>query len=315
MSDPLSDMLTLLKATSFISTGLSAGGAWSVHVAGHEGLKFNAVVSGHAWLSISGRARPIRLGPGDCFLLARGLPFTLASDLDIAPIDAGIVFAAPNGPVATLGDGRDVRVVGGKMTLDPSSASMLTDALPDLILLSAFSEQARTMQWLLARFVAELAEDRVGAATVGANLIHMMFVELVRAYLTEEPDLARGWLNALADPRIGKALRVMHDDPMHGWTLLELANAVAMSRSSFAHRFRGQVGIPPLDYLRRWRMQLARRDLLMSRQTVAQVAQAYGYASESAFGNAYKRVFGTSPRRSIRNASQSRDPRDHPAHS
>lgn len=275
MPDPLSDVLELLEATSFVSTSLKAGGAWSVHVGGHEGLKFNAVVTGSAWLSITGCAEPIRLEPGDCFLLARGLPFTLASDLSLAPVDAGVVFGAASGAVAILGDGEGFYVAGGKMTLDPSSASLLTDTLPDYILLPASSERAQTMQWLLARFVAELAADDAGAATVAANLIHMMFVELIRTHLAAVPDGGRGWLSALGDPRIGRTLRLMHDAPTHGWTLGKLADAAAMSRSSFAHHFRARVGVAPLDYLLRWRMQLARRDLVRSAEPIAQVAQRY----------------------------------------
>jgi transcriptional regulator GlxA family with amidase domain len=152
----------------------------------------------------------------------------------------------------------------------------------------------------------------VGAATMSGNLIHMMFVELIRAHLTREPDGGSGWLSALADPRVGKALRLMHDAPLHDWTLRELAERSAMSRSSFAHYFRTHVGIPPIDYLLRWRMQLARRDLVRSGHPVAKVAMTYGYASESAFGNAYKRVFGTSPRRSVREASYRRERNDRP---
>jgi len=297
--DPLSDVLSLLGAESFVSTGLKAGGAWSLRVDRHEGLKFNAVLSGCAWLAIEGRADPIALAPGDCFVLARGLPFTLAADLAFAPTDAGDVFAAADGPVATMGDGGDFHVVGGKMVLDALSSSLLVEALPDCILLRASSSHAATMQWLLDRFIAEIEGDEAGHGASAANLMHLMFIELIRAHLSLVASGREGWLYALADPRIGKALRLMHGAPSRRWTLPELAEATAMSRSSFAQHFRSRVGMPPLEYLLRWRMRLARRDLQKRSLPIADVARRYGYGSESAFGNAFKRVFGDPPRRSI----------------
>lgn len=307
MTDPLSDVLALLEAESFVSTGMEAGGAWSVHVSAHTGLKFNAVVRGQAWLAIQGRTEALRVTVGDCFLLARGHPFTLSSELDVAAVDAETVFSAADGSVARIGDGADFRVVGGKMVLDPLAAGLLTEALPDCILLPACSDQAKAMHWLLARFTTEIERDAAGGPAAAANLMHLMFLELMRAHLAAAPQGEQGWLYALSDPRIGKALRLMHGAPSHGWTLLELAKATGMSRSSFAEHFRQRVGVPPLEYLLQWRMRLARRDLVRRRHSVGQVAERYGYGSESSFGSAFKRVFGDAPRRSIAGLAASRE--------
>ena len=303
MTDPLSDVLSLLDAESLVSTGLKAGGGWSLRVDGHEGLKFNAVLSGTAWLAIDGRPDPIALAAGDCFLLARGLPFTMAADLAIPPVNATEVFSITQGAVATMGDGADFHVVGGRMTLDKASSAILVDALPDCIVLPAGSERASAMRWLLNRFAAEVEGTDAGHGASAAKLMHLMFIELIRAHLAVPDQRQQGWLHALADPKIGKALRLMHEAPVRPWTLKELAESTAMSRSSFAQRFRERVGMPPLDYLLRWRMRLARRDMLTRRESMTEVSRRYGYASESAFGNAFKRVFGHPPRRSVMEAA------------
>jgi AraC-like DNA-binding protein len=107
---------------------------------------------------------------------------------------------------------------------------------------------------------------------------------------------SHGWIGALSDPKIGAGLRLLHRDVSRNWKVEELARSVGMSRSAFALRFKTLVGVPPLDYLLRWRMQRA-RDLLRRNDNVATVAFRLGYQSESAFGNAFKRIYGRSPKR------------------
>jgi len=301
MNDPLSDVLTLLDARSVVSTGLVAGGAWSVHVAGHDGLKFNAVVRGEAWLALDGEA-PMRLHEGDCFMLSRGVPFTMASDLDLPPAAAAQVFADAVGGVARTGGGEDFYVVGGKMSLDAAVAPLLIDALPAVVVLPAGAARARTVQWLLTRLVDELEQQAPGGAVQARQLMQMMFVELMREHLAAAGPSAKGWLGTMADAALRRALQAMHASPSRPWTLPELADCARMSRSGFAARFKAVVGVPPLDYLIRWRMHLASQTLRGGHASVAQVAAAAGYSSESAFGNAFKRVLGEPPRRYLRNS-------------
>jgi AraC-like DNA-binding protein len=118
-----------------------------------------------------------------------------------------------------------------------------------------------------------------------------------RACVAEHGASAAGWIGVLSDQRIGGALTLMHGDVGHRWIVGELASGVAMSRSAFALRFKATVGVSLSEYLRRWRMQLAERARRRKSSSVASLASALGYASESAFGNAYKRAFGRSPRR------------------
>ena len=132
------------------------------------------------------------------------------------------------------------------------------------------------------------------------QLTHILFVQVLRTLLTPRgpaSGVAPGWLGALSDHQVGAALTLLHEQPARRWTVADLAAAVSMSRSSFAMRFRTLVGLPPLDYLVRWRIQTAARALRFTDRTVAAIGADLGYTSESAFSNAFKRVLGQTPSR------------------
>jgi AraC-like DNA-binding protein len=139
---------------------------------------------------------------------------------------------------------------------------------------------------------------------VAEHLAHMLLVQALRLHM-EENERGVGWLFALADKQMAAAIAAMHERPEHRWTLEELAQRVGMSRSSFAARFKGTVGMSAMEYLTRWRMLLAADRLGKtsgSRESVAEIALALGYESESSFGTAFKREMGVSPRRYGRKA-------------
>lgn len=295
MSDPLSDVLSLVEARSVLSTGFSAGGAWSVRVSSYDGLKFNAVVRGTAWLAVDGHDA-IPLGEGDCFMLAHGAPFVLSSDPTLPSVDAATVFAQAEAGVARMGTGETFLALGGKMTIDAGTQLLLLDTLPAMIHLAADTEPAQTVRWLLQRFIREATSQAPGSDAQATHSMHMMFVELMRHHLAAERAGPAGWLGALADERIARTIRAMHEAPSRDWTLQELAATANLSRSGYALRFKKTAGITPLDYLLRWRMHLAARALRQQRLPISAIAEAAGYASESAFGSAFKRVFGSAPR-------------------
>lgn len=299
MADPLSDVLKLLNARSMLSTALVAGASWSVRVREFDGLKFNAVLRGDAWLQLDGEAA-LHLREGDCFMLTQGRPFIIASDLALAPREAAEVFADAVGGVAFYGNGEQCHILGGKMVLDAAVAPLLVEALPGVIHLPAAAPRAQTMHWLLARLAAEMAHPEAGAEVQTRQLMQMMFIELMREHLASS-SAKQGWLAALADAGLRRALQAMHAQPARAWSLPELAQCAHMSRSGFAARFKAAVGVPPLDYLIRWRMHLASQALRGGSASVAEVAASVGYASESAFGNAFKRVLGQPPKRYLAN--------------
>jgi AraC-like DNA-binding protein len=299
--DPLSDVLSLLKPRSYKAGGFDAGGDISVRFPEHDGIKCYAVVSGQCWLAVEGVADPVRLRTGDCFLLPRGWPFRLASDLTLPPIDALALFRAKeNGSVSLYNGGGECCVVGGHFVLDGDHADILLGMLPPIVHIRKESDKA-ALRWSLDRMMQELREPQPGGFLVIDHLVHMMLVQALRLHLAEGIEGGVGWLFALADKQMSAAITAMHDDPAHRWTLQSLAERAGMSRTTFALKFKQTVGASPMDYLTRWRMLVAGDRLTTSGDPISAIALSLGYESESAFSTAFKRVMGCSPRQYGRN--------------
>lgn len=295
--DPLSEIIGLLKPRNYTAAGVDAGGDWSLAFERYDGIKCNAVAAGSCWLSVDGMEAPLRLEKGDCFLLPRGLPFRIASDLSLPSIDAGALFppARPGG-VVTCNGGGDFFLLGSRFLIDGPQAALLLGMLPPVLLIKRGEDRA-TLRWAIETMRRELREGAPGGAVVATHLAHMMLVLVLRIHMAQDAaQTPTGWLHALADAKIGKAIELMHGDPARRWTLAELAKRVGLSRTAFAARFKDRAGIGAMDYLVRWRMLLAGDRLKRSAEPISRIAPSLGYESESAFGAAFKRVMGCSPR-------------------
>jgi AraC-like DNA-binding protein len=313
--DPLSQVLELLDLHAASPSRLEAGGRWALSFPGHQHLKIGAVVAGQCWL-IPDQAAPQHLTAGDCYLLVSSHPYTAASDdpassaVPLSPVLASTVLPSPwPTPAyyqATPDDPGRTILISGSLSFDDTAAALLLDRLPPVSRIAAGSPQASVVAPALQLLAAETAGTAGTAGTApGSDLMRkqltcILFIQVLRALLetgeTSGPA-SPGWLAALRDPQIGVALTLIHQDPARRWTVAELAAAVGLSRSSFALRFRTLVGLPPLDYLVRWRIQLAARALRSTDRTVAAIGASLGYSSESAFSNAFKRVRGQPPSR------------------
>ena len=312
--DPLSDVLSLLKPRSYMCGGFDVGGELSVQFPRHEGIKCYAVVSGHGWLAVDGVPEAVRLTAGDCFLLPRGRPFRLATDLNLTPIDALTLLAGPkpNGGIVSFKGGGECFIVGGHFALSGSHANILLGVLPPVVHLRKESDKA-ALRWALERMRQELRDPQPGGSLVAQHLAQMMLVQALRLHLTEGLNGGVGWLFALADKQMSIAMNAMHEDPSHRWSLQELAERAGMSRSTFALKFKETVGDSPMEYLTRWRMLLAGDKLVHSSEPISAIALSLGYESESAFSTAFKRVMGCSPRQYSR-ARQAPPQREGAAH-
>jgi len=294
--DPLSDVLSLLKPRSYMFRGFDVGGQWSIQFPRHSGIKCYAVVSGRVWLSVEGVADAARLDAGDCFLLPRGRPFRLASDLTLPAVDALEVFSTGrDGAVATYNGGGDFFGVGGYFDFAGDHADILLGVLPPIVHIREESDRA-ALRWSMERLMQELRAPQPGGFVIAQHLAHLMLVQALRAHLAEGSKGGVGWLFALADKQMGAAITAIHADPAHRWTLQGLAARAGMSRSSFALKFKATVGASPMEYLTRWRMLLAGERLASSGDPVSVIALSLGYESESAFSTAFKRVMARSPR-------------------
>lgn len=299
--DPLSEILALADARCVVSGELRAGGAWSVRFPTDAPVKLDAVVRGSCWL-VADDEPPVHLAAGDAVVLNGVRTMALTSDPALRPVDAAGEDAP--GSTARYGDGDDVAVLGGHVELDPASAGLFTAVLPRVLRTGAGDPEAREIGRLLEQISGELAGDRPGAAFAADQHAQLLLLHVLRAGLGSDALDRPGWLRLLADPALRPAVALMHAEPGRSWGLAELAAAVGMSRSHFAHRFRAVAGEPPLTYLARWRIRLARRALRDTTTTVAALATRLGYASESSFSHAFTRAVGASPSRYRRTATE-----------
>ncbi|HEY0587538.1 MAG TPA: AraC family transcriptional regulator [Pseudoduganella sp.] len=275
------------------SPGLVAGGHWAVRMPSYDGFKFNAIMRGGLWLVPDGDG-PVQLGEGDCFLLADGQGFTVASELGLVPLPAETVFADARHGVAQIGLREDVVIVAGKMTLHPTLAPYVQRILPPVSVFRAATSEAQSVRWLLDRIAQETNGDGPAIPIVADRLIELIFIELLRSTMSSQAR-EDGWPGALSDPRLATVLNAMHAEPSRRWTLSELASKAHMSRSVFAKAFSRNVGLPPLQYLKRMRLLIAGNALRTQGASVSAAASLAGYASDSAFSVAFRGVFSCTP--------------------
>jgi AraC-like DNA-binding protein len=291
--DPLSEVISLLELRSYRVGGFEAGSDWSIHFDSFEGIKCYAVTAGECWIAVEAAGEPLLLKQGDCFLLPRGWPFRVASDLALPSDDWKRHFlGSRDGTLVKLNASGGVTVLGGHFQLAGPGAQMLIGTLPPIVLLQAEADR-ETLRWAFERMRQELADAKPGNFLVLQQLAYMIFVQALRLHVDEGNGV--GWLFALSDKHVGAAIAAIHREPARRWTVASLALEVGMSRSGFAARFAQLVGDGPIEYLTRWRMLLAGRSLSRG-EPIGATARLLGYESESAFSTAFKRVMGCTPR-------------------
>jgi AraC-like DNA-binding protein len=264
-------------------------------------IMFHAITSGGCWAELEdGSAPPVRLAAGDIVVVAKGDQHVLCStpgmraeanlNMYFRPTDRQLPFEIR----PPESGGARTRFACGYLGCDARPFNPVLQALPR-ILRARGAEGAGSMTQLFRMAIEESATRRSGGETVLSKLAELMFVDVVRRYIDALPKDAGGWLSGLRDAHISKALALMHGRPAEAWTLEGLAHEVGLSRSVFADRFQHFVQEPPMQYLTRWRMQLATRLLERPGIGLAQVAAEVGYESEAAFNRAFKKSVGAPP--------------------
>ncbi|WP_036026246.1 AraC family transcriptional regulator [Paraburkholderia dilworthii] len=292
--DALSQVFSLLNVRAGRCTRFEASGNWSYRFPAKPALKFGAIIRGECWMDFGDGSRH-PLAAGDSFLLANAPSYVLANDERAFPEDGIAMFNWEQSDVAHH-EGDDTILVAGSFSFETSDAELLLDSLPRFLLIPGQHPCASVIRSTLQIISTEIRGTQIGATIVTNRLVDVLLVQVLRAALDQDQGKDFGWISALTDSRIGKAIGLMHGNATHPWTLEMLSSAVAMSRSAFSKRFKSLVGLTPLDYLLRWRMRIA-RDLLRRGSMVAAVASQVGYSSESAFRHAFKRLYGHAPKR------------------
>jgi AraC-like DNA-binding protein len=277
---------------------------WSLRIQDEAPLTLVAMVRGDAWIVLDG-GDPVRLAPDDVAIVRGPDPYLVADDPATPPqavIQPGQRCETPDGQelegmtdqgVRTWGNSADGATVmlTGTYSLDGEVSGRLLRALPTLIVL-------RAQEWdcpVIPLLAAEIVKDEPGQEAVLDRLLDLLLIAVLRAWFARPEAGAPGWYRAHGDPIIGPALRLLHHNPSHPWTVAELAGETGVSRAAFARRFNELVGEPPMSFLTGWRIALAADLLREPGATVGSVAHQVGYGSPFALSTAFKRLRGMSP--------------------
>lgn len=293
VGDQLSEVFDLVEIRGQMTGGFIVSGPWSARSPAGIPLKYVALVRGRALLYAEALDGPLELSSGDVVILREQSAVRAEGGHGDGPrreVDARDQFLDLSGPDDQEAD----VVVGGRIDLDDAGRAVLLAALPAVSVIRASAPDASDLHTSLQRLVTEATTPRMGSAFALRQCAQLVVLDVLRACLVHS-DLPPGLLRLLADERLRPALEMMHSDPARAWHLADLAHAAAMSRTSFAERFRAVAGMPPLTYLTQWRMALARRDLRRPGSRVRPIALGLGYGSESAFSAAFTRETGESP--------------------
>lgn len=313
--DALSDVLRVIQLTGAVHLDGSFSAPWCVIGQADSALcsaylppservvSFHLVTEGRCWAMLPGDpASTLQAEAGDVIVVPQGETHVLGSSTDLLPEFLAPLLAnqveTKQGEVMTLvhgGGGELTRMVCGFLATQDNSRNPLLSALPRLFKVGMGGPGASWLESSLRFATEEAASAQAGSATVLAKLAELVFVEAVRRYVGTMAGDRKGWLAGLRDRFVAQALALMHARPVYAWTVEALAREVGISRSGLAQRFTELVGLPPMQYLALWRLQLAARQLRLTDSSLASVAEAVGYESEASFNRAFKREFGEPP--------------------
>jgi AraC-like DNA-binding protein len=296
-SDVLAETLEALRlrGTAYFKAEFRA--PWGMAIPARDVAAFHVVAHGTCWLRVP-RETPRELGQGDVVLFPEGRAHELAHAADAEACPAEELIGQPGEktpPLAYGGTGSATTLVCGHFSYDRRGLHPFFSALPELIHVSG--QEGPRASWVATASemaAAESGSGQRGASAVVDRLAEALLIQTLRQFLASSAR-TRGFLAAVEDPTVGRALACVHGHPERRWTVGDLAREVGISRSGLAHRFTELVGESPIRYLARWRMLAARRMLAAGALSTAEVSGRVGYDSEFAFAKAFKRFFGEGP--------------------
>ena len=296
--DALSEVLQDLRLSGASYGRCELASPWGIDFPPQPEARFHFVAEGSCWLR-SPDQEWIALAAGDVVLLPRGTGHALADSVRrrTRPIDDFPMqeIGERTYLVAAGGNGARTTLACCSVAFEEPAVHPLLELMPPMLLVRGGATDDPALPALLKTMAEEMLARRVGAAGVMTRLADVVIMRVVRAWVESRGAETSGWLAAIRDPKIGRALAAMHRRPGEAWSLEALAGVARISRSRFAERFSAVLGMPPAQYLARWRMHLAARWLRNERLTVAEVATRLAYESEASFSRAFKRSIGVPP--------------------
>lgn len=307
-SDILTDALNLVHLSGALIFRIEVKGPWCIesnltveHLAerlpagSDQLIAFHVVIQGRCWFQ-HGDHDWFAAKAGDAVVLPHGGMHRLGdkTDMQAIPFEQALgrrKLTELKHARFNIGDGAKTSILCGFLGCNRRAFQPLCASMPGLFHVHLGAGDGS----LAALAVRQILDDAPGADSVRLRLTEALFLESLRKYLEYLPEDAKGWLAAVRDPIVGRALRALHDQPRRNWSVEDLAQLAASSRSRLATRFREVLGEPPMHYLTRLRMQRAADLMQQGPCTLAGVSEHVGYESVAAFQRAFKRHFGTPP--------------------
>tara|TARA_R100000027_G_scaffold61323_1_gene52620 strand:+ start:5274 stop:6248 length:975 start_codon:yes stop_codon:yes gene_type:complete len=307
--DPLGEALHSLHMSGTFYSRSELTAPWGIELPPMpDCLMFHVVTKGRCWIEFPNGDRE-ELESGDFALIPHGQGHAIADSLQTEAIN---IFeleresVSPRYELLNYGGGGDAtHLVCGAVSVEDPAAQRVVSLLPKLILMQTHTPEN---DWLLdtIRLMASEAERlKPGGDTIITRVSDILVVQAIRHWLASSPLAKTGWLGALQDEQIGKAIAQIHRNPTQPWSVDHLAGKIGMSRSAFAKRFMDLVGEPPMQYVRKWRFQVATGWLRDTDLPLAEIAERLNYESEASFNRAFKQFTGQTPgaiRRRLRRA-------------
>jgi AraC-like DNA-binding protein len=286
MDDTLSSMLRDVRPRGALFDRSLLSPPWSLRFEEGAPLTLLTMISGTAWVIFDDQP-PTRLGTGDVAIVKGPGPYTVADDPDTAPV---VVKESPM--CQPSGDALEAAILlKGTFQVRGGVSRRVLSALPRVARVPSPPGGCPTVTMI----TNEIHRDALGRQIVLDRMLDLLLVTSMREWFELSDAHAPAWYRAHSDPEIGQALRLIHDNPAHPWTVAELATKVGTSRARFAQRFAELVGQPPMAYLTQWRVYQAADLLTETDATVESIAHQVGYSTAYALSVAFKRTLGTRP--------------------
>jgi AraC-like DNA-binding protein len=290
--DVLADLLDGVRARGAVFCQTIMDPPWSLRFTCAAPLTLGTMLRGHGWI-VPAESEPVRVGAGDIAIIRGPAPYTVADDPGTPPSAViGSTEYCAWAPGGQNGSGGSAVLLSGAFDGQAGVSQRLLRELPEVLVVGDCGCDCSTLLDLVA---AEIARTTPGQRVVLDRLLDLMLVSTLREWFDRADGQAPTWYRAMTDPVAGQALRLIHDDPAHPWTVAELAARSGASRAAFARRFSERVGEPPMTYLKAWRIALAADLLTQTDATVGSIARKVGYANTFALSVAFKRLRGTTP--------------------
>ncbi|MEM9282737.1 MAG: AraC family transcriptional regulator [Verrucomicrobiota bacterium] len=297
--DPLGDALHALRLSGTFYCRSELRAPWGIDLPPMpDSLMFHIITEGSAWITFANRER-LAMETGDFALLPQGRGHAIVDAPETPAINLFEYERPLLSPRYELleinGGGAPASLICGVASVKDPAARRMISLLPKIIPMQASTPGNEWLRGSVQIMMEEARSLGPGGDAVITRFSDILVVQAIRYWLQTEPNARTGWLGALQDPQVGRALALIHREPTHPWTVESLASAVGVSRSGLAARFADLVGQTPMTYLRQWRFEVARNWLRDTDQTLAEIAEQLGYESEASFSRAFKKATDQTP--------------------